>query len=119
MAFDIDKFTSTSVNVNWNDLDFEEFKTHPLPEATLRALRYMCDVEYHTVCYLRDMLVTPSHKDEEVSAFMTKSYPQVGLEIRDKKVMSKEVEEALKTGIAAFKATPAGAPTPPPAEAKK
>jgi len=71
MAFDIDRFTSTSVNVNWNDLDFDEFKTHPLPDATLRALRYMCDVEYHTVCYLRDMLVTPSHKDEEVSAFMT------------------------------------------------
>jgi hypothetical protein len=71
MAFDIDKFTSTSVNVNWSDLDFEDFKTNPLPEATLRSLRYMCDIEYHTVCYLRDMLVTPSHKDEEVSAFMT------------------------------------------------
>ena len=71
MAFDIDKFTSTSVNVNWNDLDFDEFKRNPLPPATLRALRYMCDVEYHTVCYLRDMLVTPSHKDGEVSAFMT------------------------------------------------
>ena len=71
MAFDIDKFTSTSVNVNWSDLDLDEFKRTPLPDATLRALRYMCDVEYHTVCYLRDMLVTPSHKDEEVSAFMT------------------------------------------------
>jgi hypothetical protein len=71
MAFDIDKFTSTSVNVNWRDLDLDEFKRTPLPDATLRALRYMCDVEYHTVCYLRDMLVTPSHKDEEVSAFMT------------------------------------------------
>ncbi len=31
----------------------------------------MCDVEYHTVCYLRDMLVTPSHRDDDVSAFMT------------------------------------------------
>jgi rubrerythrin len=71
MAFDIDKFTSTSVNVNWNDLDFDEFKSNPLPEATLRALRYMCEIEYHTVCYLRDLLVTPSHKEEEVSAFMT------------------------------------------------
>ena len=71
MAFDIDKFTSTSVNVNWNDLDFDEFKRNPLPASTLRALRYMCDVEYHTVCYLRDLLVTPSHKEQEVSAFMT------------------------------------------------
>jgi len=56
--------------------------------------------------------------EKEFLAFMAKSYPQVGLEIRDKKVMTKEVEEALKTGIAAFKATPAGAPTPA-AEAKK
>jgi rubrerythrin len=71
MAFDIDKFSETSVAVNWNDLDFSEFETNPLPEESLRALRYMCDVEYHTVCYLRDMLVTPSHEDEDVSAFMT------------------------------------------------
>jgi hypothetical protein len=71
MAFDIDKFTSTSVNVNWSDLDFDEFKRNPLPEQTLRSIRYMCDVEYHTVCYLRDLLVTPSHKEPEVGAFMT------------------------------------------------
>jgi hypothetical protein len=71
MAFDIDKYTATSTNVNWSDLDFEAFRRNPLPESTLRSLRYMCDIEYHTVCYLRDMLVTPSHKDRDVSAFMT------------------------------------------------
>ena len=71
MAFDIDKFTETSVSVNWSDLDFDEFKTNPLPASTLRSLRYMCDIEYHTVCYLRDMLMTPSHEDDEVGAFMT------------------------------------------------
>ncbi|MBF4512413.1 ferritin-like domain-containing protein [Plantibacter sp. VKM Ac-2885] len=71
MAFDIDKFTETSVSVNWSDLDFDEFKTNPLPPSTLRSLRYMCDIEYHTVCYLRDMLMTPSHEDDEVGAFMT------------------------------------------------
>ena len=52
--------------------------------------------------------------ERDFLAFMTKSYAQVGLEIRDKKVMSKEAEEALKTGIAAFKATPAGARRPLP-----
>jgi hypothetical protein len=35
------------------------------------VLRYMCDVEYHTVCYLRDLLTTPSHKEPEVGSFMT------------------------------------------------
>ena len=71
MAFDIDRYTSTSKKVQWGDLDFTEFERTPLPDATLRSLRYMADVEYHTVCYLRDLLVTPSHKEVDVSAFMT------------------------------------------------
>jgi hypothetical protein len=71
MAFDIDKFTETSVRVPWDDLDLEQFREHPLPDDTLRTLRYMTDVEYHTVCYTRDLLTTPSHKEADVSSFMT------------------------------------------------
>jgi hypothetical protein len=71
MAFDIDKYTATSVSVHWDDLDFDSFRENPLPESSLRTLRYMADVEYHTVCYTRDLLTTPSHKEPEVSAFMT------------------------------------------------
>lgn len=71
MAFDIDRYTSTSDAVAWGDLDFDTFDEHPLPPETLRTLRYMCDIEYHTVCYLRDLLTTPSHKEAEVGAFMT------------------------------------------------
>ncbi len=71
MAFDITKFTETSVRVPWDDLDLEYFREHPLPTDTLRTLRYMTDVEYHTVCYTRDLLTTPSHKEADMSAFMT------------------------------------------------
>jgi hypothetical protein len=71
MAFDIDKFTETSVRVPWDDLDLEQFREHPLPDDTLRTLRYMTDVEYHTVCYTRDLLTTPSHKEADMSSFMT------------------------------------------------
>ena len=71
MAFDIDKYTATSVSVNWADLDLEKFRENPLPEGSLRTLRYMTDVEYHTVCYTRDLLTTPSHKEADMSAFMT------------------------------------------------
>ncbi|MCU1524872.1 MAG: ferritin-like protein [Microbacteriaceae bacterium] len=71
MAFDVDKYTATSVSVRWDDLDFEQFREMPLPEYSLRTLRYMTDVEYHTVCYTRDLLTTPSHKEKDVSAFMT------------------------------------------------
>jgi hypothetical protein len=69
MAFDVDKYTS--VSVRWEDLDLEKFKDHPLPAHSLRTLRYMADVEYHTVCYTRDLLTTPSHKEADMSAFMT------------------------------------------------
>lgn len=71
MAFDIDQYAETSEEVAWQDLDFGAFDTDPLPEMTLRTIRYMCNVEYHTVCYLRDLLVTPSHKERDVNAFMT------------------------------------------------
>ena len=71
MAFDIDQYAEASAGVSWQDLDFEAFATDPLGEDTLRTIRYMCNVEYHTVCYLRDLLMTPSHKERDVNAFMT------------------------------------------------
>ncbi len=71
MAFDIDRYTATSVGVAWSDLDLEAFRREPLPESSLRTLRYMADVEYHTVCYTRDLLTTPSHREAEMTAFMT------------------------------------------------
>jgi len=66
--------------------------------------------------------VTHGHLDDvEVAAirdwergfheFMAAEYPQVGQSIRSEKVMSKETEEALKRGIAAYKATRSGTRT--------
>ena len=71
MAFDIDQFAQTSTPVKYEDLDFDTFETQPLDAGTLRSLRYMCDVEYHTSCFLRDLLVTPSHRGEDAGGFMT------------------------------------------------
>jgi rubrerythrin len=71
MAFDIDRYARESTAVTWEDLDYEVFRDNPLPTDTLRTLRYMCEVEFHTVCYLRDMLVSPSRKDPQVGTFMT------------------------------------------------
>ena len=71
MAFDVDSYAETSAGVTWQDLDFDSFESQPLSQDTLHTLRYMCAVEYHTICYLRDLLVTPSHKERDVNAFMT------------------------------------------------
>lgn len=54
----------------WDDLDFGVFGSEPLDEASLRCVRYMHDVEYHTVCYLRGLLLTPAHSDPEVTSFL-------------------------------------------------
>jgi len=51
-------------------IDFDAFVDQPLGPDTLRCLRYMHDVEHHTVCYLRDVLVTDSHRDVEITDFL-------------------------------------------------
>ena len=71
VAFDINEFKNNSLRVKYDDVNYDAFRSRPLTPAALRTLRYMSDVESHTICYLRDLLVTPSHKDPEVTAFLT------------------------------------------------
>lgn len=52
-------------------IDFAAFAHRPLGPDVLRCLRYMHDVEHHTVCYLRDLLLTPAHRDPEVTSFLS------------------------------------------------
>jgi rubrerythrin len=51
-------------------IDFQAFVDRPLDPESLRCLRYMCDVESHTVCYLREVLATRVHQDPEITAFL-------------------------------------------------
>lgn len=71
VSFDIDTYIKNSSKLEIEDLDFDDFRRQPLDEDTLRCLRYMHDVEFHTICYLRDMLVTRAHADPEVTTFLT------------------------------------------------
>ena len=57
--------------MRWDDLDFGAFADDPLDPDTLRAIEYMHDVELHTICYLRDLLVTPAHNDPDVTTFLS------------------------------------------------
>ncbi len=54
-----------------DDVDFRAFEASPLNSDALRCVRYMHDVEYHTVCYLRDLLLTPAHTDPVVTGFLS------------------------------------------------
>jgi len=71
MSFDIAGFISTAHRVRDEDVDYDAFRDRPLSPQALRTLRYMSDVESYTICYLRDLLVTPSHQDPEITAFLT------------------------------------------------
>jgi hypothetical protein len=71
MSFDIDTYQNISAKLDLDDIDFGSFRDRPLDAQALRCLRYMHDVENHTVCYLRDVLVTRAHRDPEVTSFLT------------------------------------------------
>ena len=57
MSFDITAYQRMSEKLEIDDIDFDSFRERPLNAEALRCLRYMHDVESHTVCYFRDVLV--------------------------------------------------------------
>ncbi|BCB91593.1 hypothetical protein Psuf_089060 [Phytohabitans suffuscus] len=59
MSFNLDHYKQTAKAVEVDDIDFDDFRDKPLSTEAIRCLHYMSDVETHTVCYLRDLLVTP------------------------------------------------------------
>ncbi len=71
MNFDIDRYIASVAALDDSDIDYDDFRRHPLPDDALRCLRYMHDVEHHTVCYLRDLLVTRAHDDPVITSFLT------------------------------------------------
>lgn len=72
MSLDVQEFAASARPVQFDDLGIEDaFRERPLSPETLRCLRYMHDIESHTVCYLRDLLLTESHRDPRVTTFLT------------------------------------------------
>jgi hypothetical protein len=71
MSLDIDTFKDRTVRLSLDGIDLDAFRDEPLDAGTLRCLRFMHDVENHTVCYLRDLLLTPSHQDPRITTFLT------------------------------------------------
>ncbi len=71
MRFDIDNYRQRADRLRWDDLDLTAFAADPLDDESLRAIEYMHDVEHHTICYLRDLLVTPAHADPDITTFLS------------------------------------------------
>jgi len=72
MSIDVAEFAASAKPVEYLDLDLARaFAERPLSAEGLRCIRYMHDIESHTVCYLRDLLLTESHRDPRITMFLT------------------------------------------------
>jgi hypothetical protein len=71
MRMDLERYKAQTGRLDVTDIDFEAFATEPLSADALRCLRYMHDIENHTACYLRDLLMTPAHKDPDITTFLS------------------------------------------------
>lgn len=68
--FDVREFARTAVGTHRDRLDLEAVTARPLPPEAARAVRVLRDLEAATMDRLRNVLVTATHKDARVTAFL-------------------------------------------------
>lgn len=68
--FDVRDFARTAAGSHRDRLDLESYRATPLAPETLRAIRYLQIVERATMTHLRSVLVTATHKDARITAFL-------------------------------------------------
>src|SRR5215831_8083469 len=69
-AFDIDAYLSRSGALDLTGIDWEDVPRHPVPAEVIRTLKYMQDIESHTIVYLRSLLATRAIDDPDVARFL-------------------------------------------------
>lgn len=69
--FDVRDFARTAVGSHRDAIDLSVFEENPLPTTVVHLLAYARELERSTMTYLRNVLVTPTHKDARVTAFLT------------------------------------------------
>jgi hypothetical protein len=70
-GFSVRDYARTAVGSHRSTMDFSAFAEAPLTPSTVRALRYVAAVESDTMGHLRNVLVTATHKDARVTAFLS------------------------------------------------
>ena len=69
-AFDLDAYVGRSKAVDLAAIDWAGVSRYPVSPEVVRTLRYMQDIESHTVIYLRALLATRAIDDPEVATFL-------------------------------------------------
>src|SRR5438045_407356 len=69
-TFDLAAWLRRSRAVELSDIDWAAVPRHPVSAGTIRMLRYMQDIESHTIIYTRSLLATRAIDDPEVATFL-------------------------------------------------
>lgn len=69
--FDVREYARTAAASHRDELDLESYRTNPLSAEALRLVRYLQIIERATMTHLRSVLVTATHKDARITAFLT------------------------------------------------
>jgi hypothetical protein len=70
IRFDVREFARTARGNHREDLQLSEFSSTPLGPESVRMVRYLGRLESATMEHLRNLLVTATHKDARVTAFL-------------------------------------------------
>ena len=71
LQFDVEKYVKNSKKVDISDLDLSQAPRYPVTDEEIRALTYMCDIESHTIVYLRAILNTCAVEDPQTTSFLS------------------------------------------------
>lgn len=71
MTFDVREFARTARGSHRSELDLDSLTETSVDVDTARLIRTMRDLERHTMERMRNLLVTATHKDARVTAFLT------------------------------------------------
>lgn len=71
LEFDVEKYVRNSRKVDISDLDLSRASRYPVSDDEVRALTYMCDIESHTIVYLRAILNTCAVEDPQTASFLS------------------------------------------------
>jgi hypothetical protein len=71
MTFDVREFARTARGSHRGELDLDALSSADVDAEAARLIRTMRDLERHTMERMRNVLVTATHKDARVTAFLT------------------------------------------------
>ena len=69
-VLDLDTYTARSKALDLDGIAWRDVARYPLSAAAVRTLRYMQDIESHTIVYERELARTRVLDDPEIATFL-------------------------------------------------